>query len=386
MIGCVSRRLCCAVVALLLAGCGPAGQRVVTQQVGSAAQADSLGNTVIGGPHGRTLAFRFRSSWTGSVVGIRCYVIGDVRGRAGYSAGTGGTLRVSVEPEAARGRVPSGEALASMTFQPRAADFLPFMRFGQSATVRAGQTYYVVFRNVDPDPERNYASINALYSRQPPHDHPAVPHDLAVLEGTAARGSRAQHWQHPQAYHLPILDVVGRQADQHLGMGYVEVWSESAKPVGGQARVRQLLSIDDVDRRVVGAWVRLRRLSRLEPLLTVGFERTDGSALGAGTVAASQVPAAAPGWVHVRFPTPVLLPAWASVALTLSAPAVRSYEIFPIRKGVSFGFSQGTVFEGGHAEFDDGRGWTGWDQWGGHDERTSDLQFALDVEVRPQSD
>jgi hypothetical protein len=376
-----TRQLSCALAGILLAACGHVEHRLVAEQVGSSV-ADSLGNTVIGGPGLRTLAFRFRPTWTGSVVGIRCYVIVDILGRAGYSAGSGGVLRVAVEPERPGGHVPSGTALAAVAFRPQPAQFVPFVRFPRSARVRAGQAYYVVFTNVDPDPQHNFASVNALYSRQPSRNHPPVPHDLAVLQGTAAHGTHAARWQLPQAYHLPILDVVGRDQDQHVGMGYVEVWRESAKPIGGRAAVRQLLSIAAVDRHIRGAWVRLRRLSRPEAPLAVRFERTSGSLFGAGTVAASEVPAGSPGWVWVRFDKPVLIPAWASVAMTLTAAEARSYEAFPLRKGVSFGFAPGTVFEGGYAQFNDGRGWTGWDQWGGHDERNSDLQFALDVQVQ----
>ena len=50
-----------------------------------------------------------------------------------------------------------------------------------------------------------------------------------------------------------------------------------------------------------------------------------------------------------------------------------------MRKGTSYGFDRTTIFDSGYAQFNDGSGWVGWDQWGGHDERTSDLQFALDV-------
>ena len=70
---------------------------------GALVQADSLGNTVIGGPDRGSLTFRFRAAWTGSVTAIRCYVIKNVNGRTGYSLGDGGTMRVAMQaPVASR--------------------------------------------------------------------------------------------------------------------------------------------------------------------------------------------------------------------------------------------------------------------------------------------
>jgi hypothetical protein len=83
--------------------------------------------------------------------------------------------------------------------------------------------------------------------------------------------------------------------------------------------------------------------------------------------------------VHVRFSKPVSLEPRASFALTASAAAASSYEAFPIRKGTGFGFDPKTFFDSGYAQFSDGSGWIGWDQWGVRDRRNSDLQFALDV-------
>ena len=47
----------------------------------STVAADTLANTRIGGPYGTVLAFRFRSEWTGSVRGVRFYVVRNSDGR-----------------------------------------------------------------------------------------------------------------------------------------------------------------------------------------------------------------------------------------------------------------------------------------------------------------
>ena len=54
-----------------------------------------------------------------------------------------------------------------------------------------------------------------------------------------------------------------------------------------------------------------------------------------------------------------------------------TFEAFPLRKGLAFGFGDATVFSDGYAQFLQGGTWTGWDQWDHPNRRDGDLQFAL---------
>jgi hypothetical protein len=357
----------------------PAGARGA--RIGSLIQADALGNTVIGGSDGTQLSFRFRATWTGSVVGVRSYVIKNVNGRTGYSSGNGGTMRIALQGDGGRGRhVPTGRHLASARFRPAEHGFWPFVRFGKPARVVAGRLYHVVFTNVDPEPERNYVSINALYSGSRLGRAPAAPDGLAVLEGDAGGGG-ATNWQlrrsEPGEYYLPIVDVVGGGEGRHDGLGYMEVWDE--KPIGGDARVRQLLRTGSKTTRINGAWLRVQRDGGADVPLSLRIERPGGEALASATIAPGNVPTNDPGWVYARFAKPAAVAPNTEFTLTASASSGSAYEAFPIRKGNEFGFSRALIFNGGYAQFNDGDGWVGWDQWGGHDRRNSDLQFALDV-------
>jgi hypothetical protein len=349
-----------------------------TLGTGSLVQADALGNTVIGGDDRTSLSFRFKATWTGTVKSVRFYVIKNVNGRSGYSSGSMGTLRVALETDSGGGRhVPSGKRLASTSFRPADRGFFPEVGFSKPPHVVAGRMYHVVFSNTDPDPARNYASINALYSGSRLGQGPKVPDDFAVLEGDRGGGG-ATFWSprrsRPHEYYLPILDVVGG-GGQHLGIGYMEVWD--AKPIGGDAQVRQLLRTRK-SKRISGLWMRVQREDGADDGLTVTVGRASGGSIASASVDPGKVPTSAPGWVHVSFSSPVTLPASTDLALTLSASGGSSYEAFPIRKGTGYGFDRTTVFDSGYAQFNDGSGWVGWDQWGGHDERNSDLQFALD--------
>jgi hypothetical protein len=349
-------------------------------RAGALVQADSLGNTVIGGPNRGSLTFRFRAAWTGSVTAIRCYVIKNVNGRTGYSLGDGGTMRVAMQADSGRKpHVPAGRLLASATFRPADRGFFPLVRFAKPAHVVAGHLYHVVFTNVGRDPARNYVSINGLYSNSRLGGGPPVPDGLAVLESSAGGAARwVPRRSAAHEYYLPILDVVGGGAGQHSGLGYMEVWD--SKPIGAGAMVRQLLRVPQGRAtRVAGAWLRVRRDESTSDALALRLVRSDGRVLASAAVAADKVPASDAGWVHVRFASPVSLGGGTTFALTASAAGTGSYDAVPIRKGSGYGFDRLTYFNSGYAQFNDGSGWVGWDQWGGHDRHDSDLQFALDL-------
>lgn len=345
--------------------------------------ADTLANTRIGGPYGTVLAFRFRSAWTGEVRGVRFYVVRNSDGRTGYSGGTGGTLRVTLVDDA-DGRPAHGRPLAAATIEPPDRDAWPLVRFPKPARVTRGHRYHVVFTNLDPEPRRNYVSINALLSHGHRKPAPRLPHGLGVSVSDAVDGGRTPGgwWSRVQRAgdrYVPILEVAGGRDGERLGVGYMEVWVNNPKPIGGARKVRQLLAARP-GRAVTGAWLRVRRRGDVRAPLQLRIERAGGGVLAGAHVAAGAVRRDAPGWVHVRFPRRV--PLQGELALVAASSEPSAYEAFAIRKGTEFGFDARTVFDGGYAQFTQGREWVGWDQWGGHDLRTGDLQFALDTARR----
>jgi hypothetical protein len=382
----------CALVPFLSAcsSCGsesrarPSEERRV-HRIGSLVQADALGNTVIGGPDRTALAFRFRASWTGSVEAVRVYLIRNVNGRTGYSGGDEGIMRVTLRPDSGRRpHVPARRQLATATFRPAEEGFFPLVQFDEPARVVAGRRYHVVFANVDPAPARNYVSINALYSSSRLGRGPAVPSGLAALEGYPGRGGRTR-WtprgSAPGEYYVPIVEIVGGRPAERDGVGYMEVWDP--KPIGGEAMVRQLLRTPaGSPLRVRSVWLRVRRLAGARAPLELRLADPDGQVLASASVTRRRVPRRDAGWVHTRFAKPVALAPDTLLTLTASAASASSYEAFPIREGTGFGFDRRTFYSAGHAEFNDGGSWVGWDQWGGHDLRNSDLQFALGVARR----
>jgi hypothetical protein len=360
-----------------------AGADAASARHGTLVGADTLANTRIGGPYGTVLAYRFRSQWTGVVRSVRVYVVVNSDGRDGYSGGTGGRLRVSLGADAGRPRhVPSGRRLASATVATPSRDSWPLVRFAKPPKVVAGRYYHVVFTNDDPDPRENYVSVNALLSYGHGEPAPRVPDGLAVLlAGTRDGGATPNHWETraelPGQRYAPILDVAGGRPGQHLGLGYMEVWSSNPKPIGGESEVRQLLGRGP-SRAITGAWLRVRRRDGASAPLVLSIGRVAGGVLAKASVPASSIPADGDRWVHVRFAHPVRAPG-EKLVLTAAADAPSSYGAFPIRNGIEFGFDPRAVFDAGYAQFTRGGAWTGWDQWGQPNRRDGALQFALDL-------
>jgi hypothetical protein len=352
---------------------------------GSLIGADSLSNTTIGGPRGTVLAFRFRARWTGLVQSVRFHLIFDTGERAGYSGGTYGALRVALAADSGeRPHTPAHRTLARAVTRPTPDDEWPLVRFTKPAHVVAGRFYHVVFTNVDSDPRQNYASVNAFVQHGHGEAAPRVPDGLAVLLGSSPDAGRtALDWRpravEPHDRYVPILEVVGSAPDQRLGVGYMEAWVSRPKTIGGTAGVRQLFGAVARSVRVTGAWLRVRRLAETTVPLELRLETLRGSALASAKVPATRIATTSPQWVHVRFSRPVRLQSPELVALRAAASVPSAYSTFPVRKGEDFGFDAQTFFVRGYAQFTDGAGWTGWDQWGADDRHDGDLQFALDV-------
>ena len=353
---------------------------------GSLIGADSLSNTRIGGPYKTVLAYRFRAAWTGVVRAVRIHVTFNTGERSGYSGGTYGVLRVALmldRPD--RRHTPARRALASAVMRPSPQDEWPLVRFARPAHVVAGRLYHVVFTNLDRNPRRNYTSVNSFVQHGHGEATPRVPARLATLLGTARDGGKTPSRWGPRANrrhdrYVPILEVVGGRPEQRIGVGYMEAWVSRPKTIGGAARVRQLFRAKPSrPTQITGAWLRVYRLNPNSAPLELRLETPEGSALASASVAAARIPRASPKWLHVRFRPPVRLSPGRLVALTAAASQQSAYATFPVRKGEDFGFDARTFFVRGYAQFTNGAGWTGWDQWGEQDRRDSDLQFALDI-------
>ena len=361
------------------------GLRAQGPLYGPALGGDALANTPIG-KGGIQVSCRFKADPGGVLRGARPYLIWSFK-RQGYHAGTGGTLDVELQEDDGTPRhAPSGRVLARqvrrLALMATSDRYYPLLVFDRSPRLAAGKLYHLVFSNVDPDPEGNFVSLNALFLKTgaAPLQPGRADTDWAMLMRSRIQPEWAVRRTAGSAEGFtPILEI--DYADgRSQGVGYVEFWMGAARPICGPAAVRERFTVTGPARRVSSVAARVRHLDGTAPL-HLRLEQADGRPLAEGDGQGSP-PACSPAgslggcdWVRCDFPSPVTLVPGQSYHLVLGAPATARYEAFPMRKGSDKGFSAATLFADGHAECTDGAGWTGWTQWGRADRSDADLQF-----------
>ena len=369
----------------MLASMLPLGLSAQGDYYGPSIRADSLANTPIG-KAGIQVSCRFKADPGGVFRGARPFIIWSFK-RKGYHAGTGGTLKVELQADDGTPlHRPSGQVLASnvqrMALVETSDKFYPLLAFDKDPTLKAGAFYHLVFSNTDPDPEGNFVSVNALFlkSCSPPLQPRLGDDGWAMLMRTKAKPDWAiRRTAGTREGFTPILEI-DYAGGQSQGVGYMEFWMGAPKPISGTARVREVFTVTGQSRKAGSVTVRVRRLAGEAPL-SLRLEQGDGRILAEGSTEGA-LPACTPtaslggcDWATFTFSAPQVLASGKTYALVLSAPAKAQYEAFPMRKGTDKGFSDATVFADGHAEYSDGGGWAGWEQWGKRGLTNSDLQF-----------
>jgi len=338
---------------------------------------DSLDNTEVGGPNRQETSYRFRATTSADLKSVRVYIIGPTH--SGYGAGTGGTWRVTVQTDDGTSRHgPSGSVLATTTFHP--VDDFPVIGWSDPAHLTAGHLYHVVFENIDPDPEANYASLDGVFTYQ--STDPRQPRFSNLDWGQPLRsGSGA--WS-DRGSTVPIMQL-NYANGVAAGLGYMEAWVRSYKSISGSAEAREAFTVSGPDRAVDQISVRLMRISGSSPL-TLSLETSGGSVIDSATIAASKIAIGTPGdhgggghatWETASFGATRTLASGASYHLVVSTASDTVYSIFVIRQGSSYGFSGSTFFADGHAQYTTGGSWGPFTQDGDGALDQSDLQFYL---------
>jgi hypothetical protein len=338
--------------------------------------ADALCNTTIG-PFGHVVSYRFRAKNSGSLEKIRVYLIPD---RAGYAAGTGGELEVSLQTDdGTTAHRPSGTKLSSALVakplaETGAARYFPVLSSAVPPTITAGDLYHIVFKNVDLSPTFNFVSVDSICYLTPstPNQPTFNDLDVAVLLGSDS-SSGGSAWDLRKGY-TPIYELYYTDGATE-GSGYLEAWSGAPRPISGTDAVREIFTVTGSQKNVSNVGVRVARMSGTGSL-KLHLQQGDGTTLEDCNVPASSFPVAASyAWVNCSFSATHTLSSGQTYALVLEAPS-GSYQAFPIRKGSKYGFGDKTYYTDGYAEFkNSASGWVGWTQWGVANRTDGDLQL-----------
>jgi hypothetical protein len=342
---------------------------------GTGINADTKAQIQVGGTDtsssNNRVAHRFRASTTSAVTSVR---FAQRRG-AGYSGGSGGTMRISIRADDGSGR-PSGTMLASASYTPGSSGINTFDRvtFSSPARLTKGHIYYVVFENTNSSPRSNFISVNetfiygsVLSPRQPRY----TDGEYAVL--TTGRGSWAVEGRYTADMDVAYSNGV------HDGNGYVAAQIDYYGTISGSSSmVRERFTVSGSSRTIRTVAVRMRRSSGSSPLL-IRLESSSGALIDSVSIPASSVPASSPGgdnggqvWVKASFDTSHTLSKGSTYNLRLSTASGTTYTATPIREGTDVGFRSFVFSDGLAQRTTNGSSWAALYQWAG-----LDLQFYL---------
>lgn len=310
---------------------------------------------------GTVVSYRFRSAG-GTPKSVKV----SERTGSGYSMGTGGKIRASIQADAL-GK-PSGTMLAYVEWSPGnpgTDERWPEHLF-VGATLIAKGLYHIVFQNTDPSPSLNYISLNALYTFNSAADHPGQP-DLALLENGVEK-----------SHDLPIFDLAYTDGS-HDGQAYIGCMIANFGVIGGSNQVRQTLTVPAIT--VSSVAVRVRRSLGSSPLI-LRLEHSDGAVVEEVSIAASSIAPSAAGkddggavWAKGTFTTPRILTAGA-YNLVLKTASGTEYTAAPLQDGITKGLLS-PAYRGGGAEKSSGGSWTPLYPY--TDTAMVDLQFYFEV-------
>jgi len=371
------------VFSLIVGHITPTYAQMSTQVYGSGIAADNLANTVVGSSANVVVSYRIRANHTGALQSINLYIIPN---KAGYAAGTGGTIRVSINPDdGTAAHNPSSTMLASYVianYQNLSPSiYFPQITFPVPANLVAGQLYHVVFTNIDANPSANYLSVDALYEPNPPASTQPTMSDTDFAEIMTQAG---QPWTERKGY-TPTLQMHYTDG-WNQGVGYMEVWYNVPQIASGSSAVREVFTVSGGSKTVTSVAVRGVRVNGSDPLI-VRLEDADGTLIEEGGIPASSIPTGASAadaygsplnyaWATYTFSSAHTLAVGQTYHLDLEATSTSAYQFFPIRKGLSYGFQIPTYFPDGNAEFKvNGGSWAGWTEWGVPNRTDGDLQF-----------
>lgn len=351
-----------------------------SQYYGSGIGSDGLANTTVG-PNGNTVSYRFRAKHSGVLPQVLIYLIPD---HPGYAAGTAGTTQVTLNTDdGTSSHSPTSTVLASYVMSdvlslPSPARYFYTVQFASSPTLTAGQLYHLVFKSIDASPSVNFLSVDAFY--QVVFPSPVQP-TISDTDAAVLLGENGSSWQ-PRAGYTPIYQLQFQNGVTE-GIGYMEGWSGAPEPISGTNAVRETFTVSGSAVNVSSVGIRLAHLNGNDPLV-VRLENADGSLIEEGSVPAAaiqQSSAASPAyvWASYKFSTTYALVPGNTYHLDFEASATSTYQAFPIRKGLNYGFQPTTYFPDGHAEFEQNGSWAGWTQWGATNRTDGDLQFYFSL-------
>lgn len=338
-------------------------------------QGDSRNNHLVGGPARAVLDYRFRATANAAPESLRV----QQRGGNGYSSGNGGQISVTIQTD--DGGQPSGNVVASLTFNPDNPsgnwERHDRLSFGSAEALTRGRVYHLVFTNVAGDPVRDFISLNDLFywGNESPRQ-PTFGNDFAVLY------KEGQGWQ-VKDNDTPIFDLAYANG-AHDGMAYIGSMPDYYGVISGPSNmVREHFTVSGGDRAVSSASIKVKRINGSAPLtisLLKGTTTLVSKTVPASAIALGSLPTVYDAshlggntWATISFQD-LTLESGATYNLVLSTESGTKYIAVPVEEGGSKGLRSYRFTDGaGQVTTDGGSSWPQLYLWS-----DVDLQFVLE--------
>lgn len=313
---------------------------------GSIVGSDSKNNFNIGTSGFGKISHRFRASESSAITHVRW----PQRWGPGYSLGTGGTMRLTLQSDNGSGS-PSGTVLSQV------ADYSPgnpgvdskFLNFPfiTPYTVTKGTVYHIVVENVHADPANNNMSWNDIFHYDTNQHPPGLSDDYKVLcTGSAKTG--AGTWGVIQDdRNIGVMDLTYANG-QHDGQSYIHTMGDFPTDIIGTTSMGRQVITPAADKEVTGVGVRVLRKSG-SGALVIRLETAAGALIESVSIPSSEIPIGTGDigtrygyWVYKPFTTNRLLTAGSTYHLRFSTDSSTNYWMAPNREGYDSGDNGGS--------------------------------------------
>lgn len=308
--------------------------------------ADSLDNLEIGftgNSSVRRVAFRFRAPTTSTVSSLTFAVAYG----SGYSAGTGGSVKVALQADDGTGNhFPTGTDIASVTNVTAngTADTEQFVTwtFGSPPSVTKGTIYHFVMTNTDGSPTTNWVSFDGTYNNPtgaPTQAQPTIPD----TDWYCLRYDSGTWTKQAQVSPSPVEVIFGDGTHMGQSVGYTPV-NAAVRNVGGTNNAVRIKFVPSQTITIKKMWARLYRQSSTSQPLSYLLKNNSGTTIGSGTVAALSFPSATAGaapsvgtWNSVSLSPSVTLLAGSTYTFELWSTAETTfYQAYPLQTQSEF--------------------------------------------------
>lgn len=324
----------------------------------------------------RRASYRITAEQTSSVESLRLYFI-DNSTRTGYASGTGGKIRVQIAPDNGNGQPDETRTFPGKfdaTFgltngKYQNSDRTAFIKnkllglwtFDQPIPLTKGQTYHILFKNIDPNPTTNYIAIDMVIdmvpidSGNPCINSPARPNNLGFLR-TAGNGWQDSTCDKHGSW-TPIYEF--RYTNGGIqGQGIMQWDNNATFRISGNAAVRTTIQLPK-DQTITELAARVER--NTTGSVALQLETLDGKVL-ASTNAATNGPGNYRNAVWAKGTiTPTTLKANTDYALVVRPKNGYNGTVVPLQAGTNYGFHPTSTMPYGKAQTStNGTTWTPW--------------------------